>query len=199
MSRYVFMPKGTETKFKILHSIDRPVDKISVGDICSNAHISRQAFYNHFESKYQIAYWFFDLVNNLYLSHIGRDMDWDDAVFGAMKLIDDERPYLINAFAENPHDNEVEPFLEDWKEHLIETLRDYCTVEMDDEMFFYVDFYISQGNQLIVDWCLSEEGVSPETAARYFTGCAPSKLREALQRSRSTNSSPSPPSLRKQA
>ena len=41
---YIFLPKGTMTKFRILHSIDGPIDDLTVGQICETSGKSRQAY-----------------------------------------------------------------------------------------------------------------------------------------------------------
>lgn len=179
MQRYFFLPKSAEMKFGILHALDRPIDDMSVGEICKNAGISRQTFYNHFESKYQIAYWFLDFAFTMYFERIGTDLKWDESVQATMEFIGSEREHLQHAFARNPEDNEVEPQLEKRKQKMLNLLS-RNGVDIDEEMVFYVNFHISQGNQLIVDWCLGAYEISPTLMAKYFTGCTPMAILQAL-------------------
>lgn len=177
---FTFLPRGADMKFKILHSIDMPIEQMSVAAICEKAGISRQSFYNHFESKYQIAYWVFDLANTLYFGRIGSELTWEEGVHAGLEFLEDERLYLVNAFAENPTDIEVEPFFASRRDALIDAIEEKTNEPIDDEMRFYVDFYIAQGNQLVVDWLLSPAPVDTPTMTRYLIGCVPQKLREAL-------------------
>lgn len=50
----IFTSPDLSTKMKILHAVSKSLDQITVGEICRNAGISRQTFYRHFESKYDI-------------------------------------------------------------------------------------------------------------------------------------------------
>ena len=166
-------------KFNILHSLEKPIDDMSVGDICKKAGISRQTFYNHFESKYQIAYWFMDFAFTTFFERIGTDLSWNDGVLTTMEFIGSEREHLQHAFARNPEDNEVEPQLEKRKQKMLDLLsRNGAAIN--DEMIFYVNFHISQGNQLIVDWCLGTYELSPKLMAKYFTGCTPVAILQAM-------------------
>lgn len=54
----VFQTPELRTKMKILHAVNKSLDKITIAEICENAGISRQTFYRHFESKYDIPWWY---------------------------------------------------------------------------------------------------------------------------------------------
>ncbi len=149
---------------------------MSVKELCEAAGISRQTFYHHFDSKYQIAYWFFDLADELFAEHIGRDIGWDEGISEYMQFIAKELPYLHYAFAANPFDNEVEPYLESGRKRLVTTLTEFKHVEIDDELSFCLDFFISHSNEIVVDWCLSDAPLPPEDMTKYFTDCTPHKL-----------------------
>ena len=178
---YIFLPKGTMTKFRILHSIDGPIDDLTVGQICETSGISRQAFYSHFKSKYDVPYWLFDLANDLYVSKIGRELSWEEGYREAFAFIHDEREHLMHCFAENPLDHEVEPYLEKQRKELVATLTDYKRRTVGDELMFYVDFLVYKGNELVVDWCRGGVPPSPEQLYERFTNCAPHKLYEILK------------------
>ena len=64
---------------KMLKSVDRPLEVISVNDICKNAGISRQTFYNHFESKYMLRSWWSEYCEQFSLDRIGIDLSWEEA------------------------------------------------------------------------------------------------------------------------
>lgn len=50
----IFTSPDLSTKMRILHAVNKSLDQITVSEICRNAGISRQTFYRHFESKYDI-------------------------------------------------------------------------------------------------------------------------------------------------
>ena len=53
----IFDSPEIKTKLKILHAVDKSLDRITISEICENADISRQTFYRHFKSKYDIPSW----------------------------------------------------------------------------------------------------------------------------------------------
>ena len=50
----IFESPDIRTKMKILHGVNKSLDQITISEICANAGVSRQTFYRHFESKYDI-------------------------------------------------------------------------------------------------------------------------------------------------
>lgn len=44
----IFGSPELRTKMKILHAVDKSLDRITIAEICENAGISRQTFYRHF-------------------------------------------------------------------------------------------------------------------------------------------------------
>ena len=40
----------------------QPIEKISIQELCSNAYLSRQSFYNYFDDKYELVSWVLDNI-----------------------------------------------------------------------------------------------------------------------------------------
>lgn len=70
--------KAFSTRLRILKSVDKPLEIITVNDICENAGISRQTFYNHFESKYMLRSWLSEYCEQFSLDRIGIDLSWEE-------------------------------------------------------------------------------------------------------------------------
>ena len=62
----IFSSPELSTKMRILHAVDKSLDRITVAEICRNAGISRQTFYRHFESKYDIPWWYSIFCRQVY-------------------------------------------------------------------------------------------------------------------------------------
>ncbi|RDB59297.1 hypothetical protein C1878_15455 [Gordonibacter sp. 28C] len=180
--KYVFLPAKEQTKFAILRGIDRPIEEITVSQICKNCHISRPTFYTHFDSKYAIASWLFDLAAELYLIQIGRSLKWDTGVRGYFSLLYSEKRHLRYAFSNTPNKPSVELQLEHRRDEFIKTLRDYKHLSIDDDLRFYAQYFAFSGNRFVVDWCLENMPTPPDLTTRYFTECMPTPLIEALDR-----------------
>lgn len=64
----IFNSPDLSIKMKILHAVNKSLDQITVAEICRNAGISRQTFYRHFESKYDIPWWYSIFCRQFYLN-----------------------------------------------------------------------------------------------------------------------------------
>lgn len=80
MGHFVFLSKGDETKFRIFHSIDRPIEELTIDTICKKAMVSKTTFYRHFASKYDVARWISDFMCRVSLDEIGRTLTWDEGL-----------------------------------------------------------------------------------------------------------------------
>ena len=76
-----------EIRIRIIEAIDRPIDELSIRDICARAHISKQTFYSRFSSKYDIANWFCARFEERTLNQIGRTLTWEEGVLAHFKTI----------------------------------------------------------------------------------------------------------------
>jgi hypothetical protein len=72
------LDRGTLTKLKIFFTIDGPIASVSVDDICKKAKISRQTFYNHFNSKFDVIPWYATWVESFTIDRIGWDFGWEE-------------------------------------------------------------------------------------------------------------------------
>lgn len=70
-SQDVFNTPDLKTKMRILHAVDRSLDCMTISEICKKANISRQTFYRHFRSKYDIPWWFCIFCRQFYLNESG--------------------------------------------------------------------------------------------------------------------------------
>ncbi len=70
--------KTLSMRLRILQSVNKPLDDITVNEICQNANISRQTFYNHFESKYMLRSWWSEHCERFTLDRIGIDLSWEE-------------------------------------------------------------------------------------------------------------------------
>lgn len=71
-SQDIFDTPDLKTKMSILHAVDQSLDRMTISEICEKANISRQTFYRHFRSKYDIPWWFCIFCRQFYLNEIGR-------------------------------------------------------------------------------------------------------------------------------
>lgn len=182
-NHYVFLTQGAQTKFDILHAFDRPIEQITVTQICNNCHISRPTFYSHFNSKYSVAFWMLDLSFDLYLNQIGKTLKWSTGVIRFFDFLYEERNSLPFAFSKNPSRADVEPSLENRREKVKKTLMDHRDLAVTNELGFYIDFFVNVGNFVTAEWCQDGMPQAPDVLAQYFTTCMPRPLIDILDKS----------------
>lgn len=170
-------------KFAILHAVDRPLDELSVREICGKAGISRDTFYRHFNSKYGIPVWHGKLVQSLYLDQAGRTTDWETGYCHDFRLLAEERDFYAFAFKHLGRFNDEFPEMnEHRKAVLLETLRDWHGVDVDDGLMFCLDAFVMLETVLVTRWLRAGCDKTPEVFAKRMMSVIPAALLEAMTR-----------------
>ena len=170
-----------QMKIRIFHAIDAPISHLSVKRICENAGISRDTFYRHFDSKYDIILWHGRLVQSIYLDQAGRSIDLYTGYYHDLRLLAEEMPiYSIALIGMGHH---VEEFIEmhvHRRETLVETLTNYRGIEIDEELSFIIDYFVMLETLLVVRWLIGGAKPDPSVFAERIISVIPPRLHEAL-------------------
>jgi len=175
--------RSVEIEMRILHAIDRPIQRISVDEICKRAGISRQTFYRHFKSKEVVPAWYSAWCEQFYLDEIGRTLSWEIGYGQHMRLMCKEATFLSTAL----HEGIEPPYFGGYpvsvrrKRVLLDTLRDYRHVAITDDMLFCVEAFVHIETEVFARWC--KEGLTRESSlyARRMLSIVPPMLYAALQ------------------
>lgn len=175
------LPHGSELKMRILHSIDRPLDEMTVAEICARTGISRRTFYNHFKSKRAILPWFAGLARLAFTERIGRDISLADGLLMTYEFIHGERDFIIFAaeydyLIDGPHD----PEWDKWYEAYVETIRRYHHVRVDEELEVLLFGFVSLEAALVKRWVRDKLEPSPADFVARLMEFAPARLRRLL-------------------
>ena len=178
----VFDSPELRTKMKILHAVDKSLDRITIAEICENAGISRQTFYRHFESKYDIPWWHSIFCRQFYLNEIGRTIDWKTGYYHHLRLISQERDFYrksIQYSINTPFGQTVMP--ENRKTVLLDTLENYRHVVVNENMRFIVEVFSKLECEVLNDWFRSD---APTDLVRWtddLVSLVPDRLYRALK------------------
>ena len=178
----IFGSPELRTKMKILHAVDKSLDRITIAEICENAGISRQTFYRHFQSKYDIPWWHSIFCRQFYLNEIGRTIDWKTGYYHHLRLIAQERDFYrksIQYSINTPFGQTVMP--ENRKTVLLETLEKYHHVTVNDNMRFIVEIFSKLECEVLNDWFRSD---APTDLVRWtddLVSLVPDRLYRALR------------------
>lgn len=173
---------GIDAKLKILHAVDKPLEEISVKEICEKAGISRDTFYRHFSSKYDIAIWHGKLVQTAYIDEAGRTLDLLTGYRHHFRVLAEEYVFYRSAFKNLGRANNEFPEMNDHrKQTLIETLRDYRHVDIDDDMLFCIDAFVQLETMLITRWLSDGCSLDSDTFASRMVSMIPNRLYDAWE------------------
>ena len=178
----VFNSPEVRVKMRILHAVDKSLDRMTISEICKNAGISRQTFYRHFESKYDIPWWHSIFCRQFYLNEIGRTIDWHTGYYHHLRLVSQEREFYrksIQYSINTPFGQTVMP--ENRIAVLIDTLENYRRVPVDDNMRFLVETFSKLETEVMNDWFRSDQPTDLVRWTEDLVSLVPTRLYHALE------------------
>jgi AcrR family transcriptional regulator len=130
----------------------KPFKVISVVDICEKAGISRQTFYNHFEDKYKVCQWFFDLVSSDYLYETGRSLSYHDAnLLNNYAVL--ENLSFFSAVLDGKGYSGLLPYVRRKRRGVLaETIVSYKKLELTEDLAHLLEFHVQGETHLVVKW-----------------------------------------------
>lgn len=151
----LYLTQGDETKMRIAHAVDGPIEELTVEAICRKSGVSKPTFYRHFESKYDIAVWMSKLMSCATLDEIGRTLTWEEGLASYFEFGIKELFYLSNLRAAP---DAYERICEQRERHRYEAITDTLAmhgIEVDSLMSRVIRAYIK------VELHFSEERMEP--------------------------------------
>ena len=157
------MPDSSITKKALATAIkqlmaEKPLQKISVGDICDRCNMNRKSFYYHFKDKYDLVNWVF------YTEFVEQLMDGDMAkplhfLEGICNYFYNNRAFYVSALEQTGQNSFSEYFAEVMRP--IITLHFTDMVDDDDAHDFITTFYTDAFLSSIKRW-LNEGTLTPD-------------------------------------
>lgn len=169
-----------EVRARIINAIDRPIEQLSITDICQAANITKQTFYSRFSSKYDIANWYCMQSEKQTLYQIGRTLSWEDGVLAHFLAIS-KQSKLLRWTSFNGEKDTGEATKVRHRAALLETLEGYRGVVVDQRLKFLIEAYLEMEIYLSGEWFRTGCNPSAEVFASYYLDCIPTKLYNALQ------------------
>lgn len=176
--------RALSMRLHILKSVDKPLDDITVNEICQNANISRQTFYNHFESKYMLRSWWSEHCERFTLDRIGIDLSWEEGSIRYAQMMLSPGNFIFLSAANNW--SGPEPYEYDLITRRIDALMKACeyrniyvTSDLEYCMQLYARSFRLCGNEISA---LGEETFNGiDTISKRFVLIIPAVLYDALQ------------------
>ncbi len=162
---------------------EKPIDRITVGDITRNCGYSTATFYRHFKDKYDLIVWAYTQTVADTMNQIGVDgYSWKQTLLEGAKLFMENRNVLANLML---HTSGHDAFISHMTEINYQALKTHILktsgkTEMDEKTDMYVRMYCMGTVCLTGEWILDKYRVTPEELAVIYENCLPPPLRPYL-------------------
>ncbi len=160
------MAEGSITKKVLAYSLKelmkkRPLNKITVGDICEACEMNRKSFYYHFKDKYDLVNWIFytDFFEDN--RQRGDDMTPGDALVRLCKFFQRNKDFYRVALQETGTNS--------FYEYLGTMIRPVVSGRLkpyfgrDEHFNFYVDFFVNVYRDALARWVLEGCTIDAQT------------------------------------
>ena len=170
-----------EMRLRFMRAVDRPLEQVTVGQLCRSVGVSRQTF-NHFSSKMDIPLWYSALCDELTLGEIGRTLTWKQGLEAYFELLYRERRFLgFTADRMETKKGERVRAANRVESHLRRLLEDRGVHPIEPEMQFCLHVSSSLVVTVVSDWFDSGMALSPAEIAQYTELCIPAMVHRATE------------------
>lgn len=161
----------TDSLKKLMES--KPLNKISIREICEGCGVNRQTFYYHFEDIYALLKWTFEQEAVEVVRNFDLLVDYEEAITFVMNYVE-ENNYILNCAYDSIGQEGLKRFFcADFSEvfmSVIEQAEHIAGMELDaDYREFLCSFYVEAITGLLIDWIKRREHRDRETVIEYIT------------------------------
>ena len=154
MSKSAITKKALAQALKELLSV-KPLDKISVSDICEQCGMNRKSFYYHFRDKYDLVNWIYYTEFITVINAKDYDIIWE-RLEDLCGYLYDNRSFYRKTFYLADQNSFTEYFSEFISSILSEDIQKFRAGEPDRDSF-YVDFYTDAFVAATRKWIMSPD------------------------------------------
>ena len=156
-----------------------PFAKISVADICEKCDMNRKSFYYHFQDKYELMNWIFDMefIELIERGNADQSIEEMTALF---RILYDNRTFYRNALSVQGQNSLSEHIREIALPILQSRMKE--ALSEDEDSGFYVEFFLDARLGAIVRWIRDENCEPPEEFIPHFFSCILSTAKYILKK-----------------
>jgi len=158
---------------------EKPIDKITVGEITENCGYSPATFYRQFHDKYDLIAWDYARRVEEIMARTGaNDYPWKQTLIDGALSFQAERAYLVNLLRNtNGHDSFIRYMAEInynvLRQHILKSSGEAALDETTD---MYIRLYVLGTVSLTCEWILGKYEASPEMLAEVYEKSLPVPL-----------------------
>lgn len=161
---------------------EREFDGISVDMICKRAQVSRSSFYRLFRDKYEILLWCEDIPFQRGIAQMGRTLTCVEGITVVFEAFDMFRDLFLSTRNSSERIAREDAGRERAVVLVLETLREYHRIEVDEDLDFQVRWMARGLLDLSVIRSKQESRNAPAELALLVHPCVPERLRAILDR-----------------
>lgn len=177
--------ENQKTKFKIAFALKdlikkQPLEKITVVDIVTACGITRQTFYRHFEDKYELVNWYFEVLVHDSFVMMNKNKQLQLALENKFEFIQNELSFFKAAFKTEAYYSLVEFDFRYIVKFYSEIISKKTGCELSAEMKFALELYCRGSIYQTVVWVNNEQRVSPSEIAELLVSSLPPILKDLI-------------------
>lgn len=160
----------------------KPIDKITVKDICANCAYSSATFYRSFHDKYDLIAWDYSRDIERLLKDVGSDYTaWKEALKQAAHYYDAQKEYLSNLLRHTEgYDSFVRYMIEIHFGSFRNTVLKAVGAPTDETLEHYIRIYVNGTVTFTCEWLLGVHTLGVEQLAEIYENSLPEILRVKL-------------------
>ncbi|MGV8083727.1 MAG: TetR/AcrR family transcriptional regulator [Coriobacteriia bacterium] len=184
--KHVIFCSDFETKMAILNGMDRlmeqtPLDLLLVTNICRESSVSRQTFYHHFNSKYDVANWYWELIiGETDLRETGRTYTWYESTLRALEEGIERRSFFHHVLQSEDPNSLTKFSRRRRRQYLIEAIIDRTGMKPSEEVLFQIDFFTDAETRAVAEWGRNNMSLPPARLSRLIEASVPPTLHRLL-------------------
>ena len=155
-----------------------PFAKISVADICEKCDMNRKSFYYHFQDKYELMNWIFDMEFIEFIKQGDADQSIEEMT-ALFRILYDNRAFYRNALSVQGQ-NSLSEHIRDIALPILQSKLQEALSK--DDSGFYVEFFLDALLGAIVSWIKDENCEPPEKFIPHFFSCILSTAKYILKK-----------------
>ncbi len=174
-----------KTKYKLANSLKNlvenyPLEKITVKDIVDGCGLTRQTFYRHFEDKFALVNWYFEILVQDSFKTMNEKNTLAQALENKFQFIEREERFFQVAFQMDSFQSLIEYdyryILQFYTDIIIHKTKTHLSPELQFSLELYCRGSISQ----TVGWIKQKNRPTPKEMAELLQGALPNNLRDLL-------------------
>ena len=154
----------------------RPLDKITVIDIVTNAGKTRQTFYRYFKDKYDLVNWYFEKLVLKSFRQMGNGCSLCEALYLKFKFIESEDSFFKEAFKSNDYNNLINYDYYCIYEFYKEIIENNLNHQIDKELDFLLKLYCKGSIDMTVDRVLNDMSINIDDIVALLIEALPKRL-----------------------